>query len=370
MKIVLLNLILHTAEKGVIPRHASNHDCMIYNMARGFVANGHTVTIIASEEYRPLSVETNLFEVIYLPSFAKRVFRPDLLPLPKRLYNYLKRNRQEIDLVISSEVFSVASLIASLVLQEKLMIWHELSAHQKFMFKFPSRLWYNVVARMFMKNIPVTARSEAARLFISRYMLNVADQIVDHGANSEIFNPSPDNKPEKRFIVISQLIERKRIDKIIYKFSNFISDPGNDDYTLDIVGRGPKEDELRTIISNLGISRNVNLHGFMTHEKLAVLSSNSLALLVFTERDLNMVSIPESIVAGTPVLTNSVPCTASFISKHKLGIVDDEWGSSELEEMSRRYDEFHANCIAIRDELTEKGCAKKLVDIWKCDFLR
>ncbi|MDE6191896.1 MAG: glycosyltransferase [Muribaculum sp.] len=370
MKIVLLNLILHTAEKGVIPKHDTNRDCMIYNMARGFVANGHEVTLLASEEFRPALSEVNPFKVMYFPSRAKAVFKPHLLPFPKGLYSYLKRNAGEIDLIISSEVFSIGSLVAAVALPKRLLIWHELSCHQKFMHHIPSKVWYNIVAKIFLNKIPVVCRSERARAFLSPYLPSVSKEIVDHGANSEIFKPLTHNTPEKRFIVISQLIGRKRVDRIIKKFADFIKTPGYNDYTLDIIGRGPQQEELRQLIDSLGASGNIILRGFLSHDKLAPLSAKSLALLVFTEQDLNMVSIPESIVNGTPVITNSVPTTSSFIAENGLGIVNDDWGTPELIEMATNYDRYHARCIALRDTLTEKGCAKKLVDIWKCDFLQ
>lgn len=368
MKIVLLNLILHTAEKGVIPRHESNHDCMIYNMARGFVANGHDVTVIAAKEYRPIKPETNSFKVIYFSSGIKSIFKPHLLPFPKGLYRYLKHNSDDIDLIISSEVFSIGSLIASFALPSKLMIWHELSAHQKLMKHIPSRIWYNFVAPIFFRNIPVTCRSEQAKVFLKKYLSRVSDDVVDHGANSEIFRPSLHNMPDDKFIVISQLISRKRVDCIIRKFAKFVKIPHYAHYSLEIVGKGTQEKELQQLVEELGIKNNVNFHGFLSHEKLAPLSTKSKALLVFTEQDLNMVSIPESIVNGTPVITNSVPNTATFIAKHNLGIVNDDWGEEELAHLADNYDTYHNNCLAIRSRLTETGCAKKLVEIWKCGF--
>lgn len=71
---------------------------------------------------------------------------------------------------------------------------------------------------------------------------------------------------------------------------------------------------------------------------------------------------------GTPVITNSVPNTATFIAKHNLGIVNDYWGEEELAHLADNYDTYHNNCLAIRSRLTETGCAKKLVEIWKCGF--
>ena len=368
MNILLLNLIVNTPDNGLIPCRETNHDSMIYNMARGFVSNGHTVTIIASKEYRPHQPENNSFDVIYLPSRLPFIFKPALLPFPGGLYRHLKKNKDKYDLVISSETFSIASLIATIALPGKVMIWQELPTHQRLLFKLPSKIWHNLAGRVIMRNTPVVGRSLPARNFIRQYLKYVSDKIVDHGANSEIFSPNPENTHQKRFIVISQLIKRKRIDYIISQFAKFAAVPEYSNYTLDIVGKGPQKEELQKLILSLGMTEKINLRGFLTHKELTPLSASSTGLLVYTDQDLNMVTIPESIVNGTPVLTNTVPCTASFIDSNQLGIVKDNWGPDELAQMAENYSALHINCLNIRHMLTEKGCAARLVEIWTTEF--
>ena len=263
--------------------------------------------------------------MIYLPSRLPFIFKPALLPFPGGLYRHLKKNKDKYDLVISSETFSIASLIATIALPGKVMIWQELPTHQRLLFKLPSKIWHNLAGRVIMRNTPVVGRSLPARNFIRQYLKHVSDKIVDHGANSEIFSPNPENTHQKRFIVISQLIKRKRIDYIISQFAKFAAMPEYSDYTLDIVGKGPQKEELQKLILSLGMTEKINLRGFLTHKELTPLSASSTGLLVYTDQDLNMVTIPESIVNGTPVLTNTVPCTASFIDSNHLGIVKDNW---------------------------------------------
>ena len=50
MRVLILNFILSTAVDGKILRRKSNHDTMIYTMARGFVANGHEVRLLEGDE--------------------------------------------------------------------------------------------------------------------------------------------------------------------------------------------------------------------------------------------------------------------------------------------------------------------------------
>ena len=114
MKVLIINCILTTAEHGIIKRKESISDCMISNFARGFIELGHTVTLLASEEFRPTGNDEDLpFEVIYFPSRLPQVFKPSLLPWPKGLRQWLKANAEGYDLVIASESFQVSSLIAA-----------------------------------------------------------------------------------------------------------------------------------------------------------------------------------------------------------------------------------------------------------------
>ena len=361
MKILLLNFILHTPEKGIITRRETNKYTMIYTMARGFKKAGHDVTLLASEEYRPLNDENPGFKVIYFPSRLPEIFKPDLLPYPKGLKKWLKNNSADYDLAITSEVFMMPSLIAYRSIKCNLVIWQELSAYQKFMHKLPAKFWYNIIGRLFMRNAKIIPRSENAYKFITKFFNKISTQIVDHGADSDIFFPG--EKAENSFVVISQLIKRKRIDTIIEKFADLIKIPLYSSFLLHIIGEGEERQNLENLAETLGIKNNVIFHGFLFHKEAAPIARKTKAILINTENDLNLVSVPESIINGTPVLMNTVPNTSIFVNKQKVGIAKDEWGATELIEMIDRYDEFHQNCIRVRDELTNVGAAKKLIEI-------
>lgn len=359
MRILIINLILHTHEKGVIPRRHSNADAMIFNMARGFVSAGHEVTLIASEEYRAETPDNEPFSTIYLPSRLPAICKPSVLPWPKGLRRWLRSN--PVDLIISSEVFSLATLTASLTADCPVLAWQELAVHQRFMKKIPSLMWYNIIAPLLMRRVGVVGRSENARRFISKYLPRVSDEVVDHGCNGEIFYPSEES--EDSFVVISQLIPRKQPMTILRAFLDFIHRPGRENFHLHVIGKGSELEAMQQLVNEENATRNVTFHGFLSHREFAPISRRSKGMLVNTLMDLNMVSIPESIINGTPVLMNSVPYSAGYIRREGLGIVADNWGADELERLADGYREMHRNCIAYRENLTNVGCAKKLVKI-------
>ncbi len=362
MKVLIINCILSTAEHGVIKRKESISDCMISNFARGFIELGHSVTLLASEEFRPTGEDKDLpFEVVYFPSRLPQVFKPSLLPWPKGMRRWLKAHAAGYDLVIASESFQISSLIAARVCPSRLLLWQEMDRHQRLLFKLPSKFWYNIVVPMFMAHVTIVPRSLPAQRFTRRYSRQVSDTIVDHGTDAHTLYPC--DEVDKAFVVVSQLVARKQVDRIIKKFARLVAKEVYRDYRLDIIGDGDQRSALEQQVARLGVGDNVIFHGFMPHEQLAEPLRRSLALLVDTSSDLNMVTIAEAITSGTPVVTNTKPSTASFIAERGLGIVRDGWDENDLIQVINNYDKMHEACVSEGKELTNVACARKMIAV-------
>jgi len=363
MNILIINCILSTAEHGVIKAKETISDCMISNFARGFIELGHRVTLLASQDFQPTGKDENLpFEVIYFPSRLPQVFKPSLLPWPKGMKSWMKQHVDEFDLVIASETFQISSLIASRTCPaSKLLIWQEMVRHQRMMFKLPSKFWHNVIVPLFMRNATVVPRSEPAKQFMSRYSNHVSNVIVDHGTDGHVLYPT--DEVDKAFIVVSQLVERKNVDYIIDKFAQLVKQEAYQDYRLDIIGEGNDKQQLMAQAKSLGIEHQVVFHGFLSHKELAIPLRRSLALLVATRNDLNMVTTIEAITSGTPVVTNTVPSSAPFIAANGVGVVRDNWDENDLIEVIKNYDKLHQACVKAREELTNVACARKMLNI-------
>ena len=362
MKVLIINCILSTAEKGVITPKESIWDCMISTFARGFIELGHEVTLLASQEFMPTRQDEQLpFEVVYFPSKWPKIFKPDLLPWPKGMHAWLKQHSAEYDLVIASESFQISTLIAAGVCPSKLLIWQEMVRHQRLLFKLPSKFWHNVIVPTFMRDVTIVPRSLPAKQFMSRYSRHVSDVIVDHGTDASVLYPCEEH--DKAFIVIARLVPGKNVDRIITKFSRLVALEPYQDYRLDIIGDGEEAQNLKQLVTSLGIQGNVVFHGFLSHKQLARPLRRALALLVDTSNDLNMLTTAEAITSGTPVVTNTVPSTAPFIAANGLGIVRDGWDESDLIQVINDYDKMHAACVKAGKELTNVACASKMIGI-------
>lgn len=361
MNILVLNPILFSGEKNSIPQVESIKDTMIYNMCLALIGLGHRVTLLAIDDYRPTKEESQDFEIVYFKNNFSGIL-PAALPFSKQMYSYLKKHSSGFDMILSSEVFAFHSLFAALIAPGKTLIWHELVAHQRKMKTIPSRIWHSVVVPIFFRKTRiVVGRSEKAVSFVSKFMSNVSETYVDHGISLSKFRLSASKK--RQFISTGQLIPRKQIGTIVEVFNQFLQLPGYGDFQLLLAGRGFLENELRQQVKDLGIEDRVIFCGFLAHEALSLHLSESYASLINTNNDLNMVSIPEAIVSGTPVICNKVPALAEFINKHQLGIAKNEWGATELVSVVENQ-AYRDNCVLMRDHLSTTNAAAKLVEIF------
>jgi 1,2-diacylglycerol 3-alpha-glucosyltransferase len=360
MNILILNPILYTAEKNIIPKVNSIKDCMIYNLAMGFKNIGHQVTLVAASEYKPLIDETYEFEVIFINSNFKKILLPSVLPFQFGLIPFLYKNLKKFDLIISSEVFAFPSLFTAILAPKKTIIWQELGGHNRKFKKIPSLLWYNIISKIFIHKTLIIPRSIRAMEFIKRYTKNVSSEYVEHGLDIQRFKISEIKKDQ--LIVVSQLINRKNIDSIIDKFSRYSVKYDDCKTKLIIIGKGDQESILKKKCAALNIVGQVEFKGFLTHYELLPMLSESKALLIDTKQDLNMVTISEAVACGIPVLTNMVPYSSDYIKKEQLGIAKQDWKEDEIHQIILNNTFYVNNCVAYRNELSNQNTALKLIE--------
>ncbi|MGL4412254.1 MAG: glycosyltransferase [Bacteroidales bacterium] len=342
---------------GKIPKKESIEDTMAYKLCKAFSDKGHDITLFAATEYKPINNSLPPFDIIFLKSDFKVLFRPAVLPLHLSLFNKLIRD--DFDIIISSEFFSINTLIASSLFRKRCFIWQELSSHNSLFFRIPSRIWYSVIGKVIKSR--VIARSELAKDFISKYSSNVLPIVIEHGVSF----PDIDVKTKKKdqFIIVARLVRSKNIDSIVYKFAKFYF--SNPSYTLIIVGDGELKDELILLCNELGILDSVKFLGFRSHDDLLPIWIESKALLIDTQKDLNMLSVPESIACGTPVIMNEVPLSRHYISKHNLGIVKEGWDADEMQFVVDNNSELVANCLEYRKSLSVSHVVDQFISLYE-----
>ncbi|MDR0393864.1 MAG: glycosyltransferase [Tannerella sp.] len=365
MKILIINPILFTSENNVIPEIKSIKETMIYSMCLGFMAQGHQVTLAAAADYKPVSgSEAYDFEVLFFKSEFTRIFPPSVLPLSFEFHRFLKAAHPDYEMILSSETFSFATLSAAMICPSKTVIWQELMLHQQKFRKIPSKIWHRLVVPLFISRVRcVIPRSHRAGTFIRRYLKQVAGEYVDHGVNASRFVFS--GEKERQVISSSRLVPGKNVESMIRVYSKLIKINGYEDVKMVIVGDGESKKSLETLVEHLALRDHVVFTGFLSQNGVNEVVKKSAVFMVNTLKDLNMVSIPESIASGTPVITNLLPASADYIGREKLGIAKDAWDAYDLKEIIDNNPVYVENCIRYRDKLTNRFSARKITEIFE-----
>lgn len=358
MKILIVNPIVYTSETPNIKKAASIKDTMIYDLCLAFLSQNAEVTLVAGLDYKPLEKENYPFRVVWANCVLKKIFLPNAFPFCPQILKLIKK--EKFDLIISSEVFSINSLMLAVKSSNNLIVWHELAKHNRMLYSIPSKIWYSLIARVFFSKPLVVPRSMQAKNFISKYCKNVSDLMIDHGINLEKFLPS--RNKENYFAVSAQLIKRKRIDKTIKKFAEYFN-TFDSSVKLIIMGEGSEGETLKMLSRELGVEKNVIFTGKISHDKLKSILAGAKALLVDTEKDNNMISVSESLACATPVITTSVPYNSSYIQKYNLGIVNDHWGVEDIKQIVVNNDEYIENCLNYRKNLSCDSKAKAFLKL-------
>ncbi|MCH5331964.1 MAG: glycosyltransferase [Alistipes sp.] len=366
MNILLINPILYTPpfSGGEVNRISTLDNTMAVNYALGFVQLGHSVTIVASEEYKPLNEKIyEGIDIVYFPNIAKRYIKrfPNGFPILKGLKRWLKRENNRFDIIISSEAFTYTTYIAASVCPKKTIIWQELGSHNRMLRQLPSKIWYNTIVRCLMKRVLVVPRSEIARRFISQYSSNVSTTIVSHGLNTDTFYSSV-NK-QNYFAIISRLIESKNIVTTINKFNEFIkSYASGSNWLLIIAGEGPERPVIEQEIEAQNLQDRVILRGRCEKNEVGDILRGATAMLTDSLQEYNMISMSEALACGTPVITNRVPYTSYEVEKYDLGIVKDDWDWHDMVKVIECRDEYVRRCTEYSSQLSYTYLAQKMLD--------
>lgn len=357
MKVLIVNPILYTNENRNIKKVNTIKDTMIYSLCLAFKDKGCDVTLLASDLYKPVLEEEYPFNIIWAKTKLTKLCPPQSLPYCPETKKIAKGGN--FDLIITSEVFSLNSLALAIHCNKNLIVWQELGKHNRLFHTYASKIWYGIIAKLFFKKALIVPRSEQAKKFISNYCKNVSDEIIDHGVDIDKFVAK--GQKDNQFAISSQLIKRKQVDKSIKAFSSYIK-KYDENTKLYIMGDGEERENLKALTRELDIEKNVIFTGQLSHSELIGILASSKAMLVYTSKDNNMVSVVEALALGTPVITTSVPYNSFYIKKNQLGIVNDNWNEDDLNEISINKNYIN-NCMNYKKCLSTQYKAEQFLKL-------
>ena len=161
---------------------------------------------------------------------------------------------------------------------------------------FPNlRIWESIETH---KNVDlIIVNSENSKKYISEIYKKPLI-VLYPGVDDKYFRIK--NEPENKVLIVNRLVFAKRIDLSIKSFAK--SD--NKDLKLEIIGKGPEEQNLKLLVKSLGL-KNVIFRGQISEKELIKAYSQALMVLYTPIREMFGIVPIEAMAAGVPVIATN-----------------------------------------------------------------
>jgi glycosyltransferase involved in cell wall biosynthesis len=239
-------------------------------------------------------------------------------------------------------------------------------------------------SRFLMNTVPSSMEKYAAMAFSeSGYNISVSEEFakvlhkkyqqefhfLPNIADTEFYKPSASKNIKSEFTFLSAgiLNDNKNHRLLIDAFSKFIH--SGKKAKLVIAGDGPERESLTTLVTSLGLGKQISFNGWISRAGLAVLMNKSDVFVLCSKKETFGVVLIEAMACGNPVISTRSGGPQSIIKDARTGILCDHDVQSLFLAMQEVYDNFAAyDSRVIRqvvlDNFSPGAIAKKLTGIY------
>lgn len=195
-------------------------------------------------------------------------------------------------------------------------------------------------------------------------------EMVENGVDLKLWNPSEKKNSvnQVKFIYFGRLVDLKCVDYLIKAIAEAKSDCG---ITLDIVGDGDKRRELEALVKQLGITGQVNFHGWVTQKHCPRLLANADVLVLPSVRECGGAVLLEAMAMKLPVIAVNWGGPSDYVTED-TGILIEPDNISDFTSQLTNAIERLANNVDLRKNMGKAGRKRVLNKFdWdkKIDFI-
>lgn len=178
----------------------------------------------------------------------------------------------------------------------------------------------------------LVVNSEGFREKAMRYYPHLDFTVIPNGVDLTMFEAHPGDRPVNnppRLLFVSRLVERKGLHFLLRALAS-LKQQGLT-FVLDVVGDGPQRGQLETLVSQLGLTNQVQFYGAMQRMELPPIyrSADVFVLPSLSEGMPNVVL--EAMSCGLPIIGTRVPGTEELVLEGVNGWLATPGSVAELE---------------------------------------
>jgi glycosyltransferase involved in cell wall biosynthesis len=167
----------------------------------------------------------------------------------------------------------------------------------------------------------VVANSEALRQIALKTDANIDIDVIVNGINKKLFKPTAKFRSKRdnpiRLICVSRLIKRKGIKYLLQALAGL----DRQGMELVVVGKGPREKDLKKLCLQLDLSSNVTFMGYVPRMKLPAVYRSADIFVLPTLSDSFSMAFAEATACGLPIISTRTGGIPEIVEDGKNGIL-------------------------------------------------
>jgi glycosyltransferase involved in cell wall biosynthesis len=163
----------------------------------------------------------------------------------------------------------------------------------------------------------VVANSEGLKDLGQKFDSKVKIQVIPNGVDVDRFNPAGRVWRPARLLIVGRVVYQKGIDILL----NALAGLKELEWSLSVVGDGPKRKELETQTKDLGLANRVKFLGWRDKDQLTEIYRQG-NLFVYPSRDEGMPNVVlEAMASGLPVLASQIAGNEELVVPPETGLL-------------------------------------------------
>jgi glycosyltransferase involved in cell wall biosynthesis len=270
-----------------------------------FVAQGHSVTVVAMSPGMRAAVETeeNGVRIVRLPSIG---FGPNY-QFPIGLLRFIRRHAEDFDVVHAHNYHASPLLLAALARPPTLVVTPHLNDRPHSRLAEYLHRPYKLLGRWALHRadaIVCVSNAERSHIQVDFGIASQKIHVVPNGVNPDAaMHPSARDAREPALILyVGRLEAYKRVQRLIRSIA-ILPEP----FHLVIVGDGPYRKTLQRQMSALRVERRVQFLGRISDDELRSLYRRAGVVANVSSAEAFGLTVLEAVARGCPVVCSDIP---------------------------------------------------------------
>ena len=200
----------------------------------------------------------------------------------------------------------------------------------KFIYAFAIRQAWAAAYRSFVRAEAVTSPTRKAADFLEK-AINIHPVLaISCGIKADDYTPSFEPRTDNTIVFVGRITGEKQLDKLVRAFALL---DASLDAKLVLIGHGEEEGRLRSLATQLGVSKRVTITGYVSDEVLRKHLTSAAVFAMPSIAELQSIATLEAMASGLPIVAANAMALPHLVHHKQNGFLFEP---GDVDELARR----------------------------------